>query len=239
MDLEIVEKQVCSLAEEINNILGKPALKPAQQKIKKENIGLIYNKEKIYIRPAKNGYQIALSNNSLVNRMYDFMRRLTGQEMHHYNHKHKEREPCWYVSDYQQVRKAVYFFAGIDFDRQPRSFSEFAQELQSKVLESLQKDSSTRLNRIAEASKLPTRILVAAEVFLRNPDVVAEALIRASGTCERCRKAAPFNRKSDGSPYLEVHHIKRLADGGEDTLENVQALCPNCHRELHHGDTHS
>ncbi|HXU34436.1 MAG TPA: HNH endonuclease [Thermoanaerobaculia bacterium] len=34
---------------------------------------------------------------------------------------------------------------------------------------------------------------------------------------------------------MEVHHRIRLAYGGEDTVENAVALCPNCHREAHHG----
>jgi len=48
-------------------------------------------------------------------------------------------------------------------------------------------------------------------------------------------KPAPFLRKKDQSPYLEVHHMIQLADGGEDTTENAVALCPNCHRQLHFG----
>ena len=27
--------------------------------------------------------------------------------------------------------------------------------------------------------------------------------------------------------------MKRLADGGSDTMDNVVALCPNCHRKVH------
>ncbi|WP_256325004.1 HNH endonuclease signature motif containing protein [Nitrosomonas sp. Nm132] len=42
-------------------------------------------------------------------------------------------------------------------------------------------------------------------------------------------------RKHDGSPYLEVHHKIPLAFGGEDTVVNAIALCPNCHREAHYG----
>jgi 5-methylcytosine-specific restriction protein A len=34
---------------------------------------------------------------------------------------------------------------------------------------------------------------------------------------------------------LEVHHKIRLADGGFDTVENAIAVCPNCHRQCHHG----
>jgi 5-methylcytosine-specific restriction protein A len=39
----------------------------------------------------------------------------------------------------------------------------------------------------------------------------------------------------DGTPYLEVHHVKWLALGGSDTVSNAVALCPNCHRLMHHG----
>uniref|UniRef100_UPI003D06D395 HNH endonuclease n=1 Tax=Alcaligenes faecalis TaxID=511 RepID=UPI003D06D395 len=64
---------------------------------------------------------------------------------------------------------------------------------------------------------------------------MAEVLERASGSCEACKEPAPFKRKSDGTPYLEVHHRIQLAHGGEDTVENAIALCPNCHRKAHFG----
>lgn len=70
--------------------------------------------------------------------------------------------------------------------------------------------------------------------FARDPSVVVWVLEEAQGVCECCNKLAPFKRE-DGSPFLEVHHVRRLADGGEDTIENAVALCPNCHRELHYG----
>ncbi len=41
-------------------------------------------------------------------------------------------------------------------------------------------------------------------------------------------------QKEDGTPFLEVHHLTRLKDNGPDTVENCAALCPNCHRKLHH-----
>ncbi|WP_373273521.1 HNH endonuclease [Vibrio parahaemolyticus] len=39
---------------------------------------------------------------------------------------------------------------------------------------------------------------------------------------------------SHPGPYLEVHHLTRLADGGADCPENVIALCPTCHRRAHY-----
>lgn len=86
-----------------------------------------------------------------------------------------------------------------------------------------------RTTVIPEAYEIVTRM------FNRNPDVIAEVLLKANGICEKCKKTAPFIRASDGTPYLEVHHTVRLADGGVDTIDNAIAVCPNCHRELHFG----
>jgi predicted HNH restriction endonuclease len=96
-------------------------------------------------------------------------------------------------------------------------------------------DSAARAKRLPTAPKKPAVRVTTVLVFDRNPDVVAEVLAQALGKCQRCGAPAPFIRKSDGSPYLEVHHKIPLAFGGEDTVENAIALCPNCHREAHYG----
>lgn len=95
--------------------------------------------------------------------------------------------------------------------------------------------SEERRKRLESAPKIPKRRRVTVWEFIRNPDVVAEVLERAGGVCEGCKDGAPFLRASDQSPYLEVHHMKRLTDGGLDTVENSIALCPNCHRRSHYG----
>lgn len=92
-----------------------------------------------------------------------------------------------------------------------------------------------RMARLAEAPRKPQTMLVLSTAFKRNPDVVVEVLERAAGRCEKCGQAAPFKRKSDSTPYLEVHHRIPLAKGGDDTIENAIGLCPNCHREAHFG----
>lgn len=68
----------------------------------------------------------------------------------------------------------------------------------------------------------------------RSRYVKAYAILRADGVCELCKTPAPFISEN-GIPFLEVHHIFRLADDGPDLPENVAALCPNCHRESHFG----
>lgn len=88
--------------------------------------------------------------------------------------------------------------------------------------------------RLAKAEKKPNVIYTTNKTFVRNPDVIIEVLTRANGYCEICRKLAPF-KKRNGAWYLEVHHKKQLSKGGNDTVEDAQALCPNCHREQHFG----
>lgn len=88
---------------------------------------------------------------------------------------------------------------------------------------------------LGDGAKKPRIMKVNTEIFIRNQIVVAERLAMADGRCEKCGSLAPFIRKSDGTPYLEVHHIKPLAEGGVDDIDNTIALCPNCHREVHLG----
>ena len=70
--------------------------------------------------------------------------------------------------------------------------------------------------------------------FQKDAAVKAWVLQQAGGTCEGCEKPAPFKR-ADGLPYLEVHYVRQLPENGADTVSNAVALCPNCHREIHHG----
>lgn len=70
--------------------------------------------------------------------------------------------------------------------------------------------------------------------YHRSPQVKRYVEARAEGQCEGCGDPAPFTSKT-GKPYLHVHHIYELSNGGSDTPETVVALCPNCHYRVHHG----
>ncbi|WP_323087666.1 HNH endonuclease [Klebsiella variicola] len=112
--------------------------------------------------------------------------------------------------------------------RQVKSEFEVAVEAAAKLLPSERK-------QILEAeSKIPELTVVTTRVYKRSPCVVAEVLLRAEGKCQSCKRDAPF-LKEDGTPFLEVHHIEWLSKGGEDSVENAIALCPNCHRQAHYG----
>ena len=119
--------------------------------------------------------------------------------------------------------------------QETRVLEQVQRDFRDATARSLNDDAELRRKRLAVAPALPSTIQVVSRAFRRNPDVTAEVLLRANGTCEGCSQPAPFLRAKDGSPYLEVHHIVMLSHGGEDTVDNAKALCPNCHRRFHFG----
>jgi hypothetical protein len=124
----------------------------------------------------------------------------------------------------------------VDIDELTSDATAWPEEGAERELhDAVQRSTHERRARLAEAPKFPRAVWVTSREFARNPDVIAETLFRAEGVCEGCKNLAPFKRQSDGTPYLEVHHRIPLSLGGEDTLENTFALCPNCHRRAHFG----
>jgi len=115
------------------------------------------------------------------------------------------------------------------------TFEAWAEDFDNQIKKALSTSEEERKNQLQKETGKPEKTTVTTTVFKRNPYVVAEVLIRANGICERCKSNAPFERKSDGTPYLEVHHKQPLSENGEDTVSNAIALCPNGHRELHFG----
>lgn len=69
-------------------------------------------------------------------------------------------------------------------------------------------------------------------IYYRDPYLKEMVKRIARGQCQYCEAEAPFKDKNN-EPYLEEHHVIRLADGGSDTIDNVVAICPNCHRRMH------
>ena len=82
-----------------------------------------------------------------------------------------------------------------------------------------------------EAGRRPTTSMS----YERDPYVSELARRRADGSCHLCQQPAPFRSKK-GEPYLETHHIVWLSQGGEDSIANTVALCPNCLRRVHELD---
>ncbi len=88
-----------------------------------------------------------------------------------------------------------------------------------------------RAMNAASSGKTPKERKV--NVQRRSEAIRRYAIMRSGGSCESCKAPAPFKTKV-GTPFLEVHHIHRLTDGGPDHPTAVAAICPNCHRRAHH-----
>lgn len=92
------------------------------------------------------------------------------------------------------------------------------------------------LGRKPKGQRKPAKNKTGSSQYSRDAAVAAWVLANSKGFCECCKSAAPFQKKN-GQLYLEVHHVKPLADEGSDTIENTIAVCPNCHREIHFGSS--
>lgn len=149
------------------------------------------------------------------------------------------------------VKKHLEYYEGVGKSSQPKiksilekiiiktegkiTFQDLKDNFEEQVELSKKDKKEIRASRLKATNLMPRKTVAEITVYIRNPDVTAEVLLRADGICENCQNPAPFIRAKDNTPFLEVHHIEQLAHGGEDSVQNAQALCPNCHRELHYG----
>jgi 5-methylcytosine-specific restriction endonuclease McrA len=137
----------------------------------------------------------------------------------------------------------------LDLSSDPKFDRPFFDRLSEPYLDKAERQtvfSSAEVSERAAANELPKlkkkpegnrkpekrRAGVAGFVFARDLEVVSWALQRAKGNCELCANPGPFPT-SAGGRFLEVHHVTPLCQGGPDTVDNVAAVCPNCHRACH------
>lgn len=110
-------------------------------------------------------------------------------------------------------------------DSKPSPCLKNAKDLKKKNIEKLREaalDSAPKNASFKEKREI---------AYYRSQALKLYVVARSKGICEGCEKKAPFSTRN--GPFLECHHVHRLADGGPDHPRNVVALCPNCHRRAH------
>lgn len=91
-------------------------------------------------------------------------------------------------------------------------------------------------DKVLEVSKAkPEKREYLIETYARNKGWVAEAKNRFGVYC-MCSNCKNTFIKPDGTPYIEVHHIIPMSEGGEDGLWNLAVLCAHHHRMAHFAD---
>lgn len=150
----------------------------------------------------------------------------------------KAKSPPIYDVVWRNKNDDKFYGVKIDFIRRPAKKHTQSEEIatfNTLILDAAFLSDQELKDLLPTAGFKPPQRVVTTTVYLRNPYVVAFVLRRANGACEKCRKKAPFISHSTGNPYLEVHHVQPLSKGGADDINNSLAVCPNCHREIHHG----
>lgn len=145
---------------------------------------------------------------------------------------HHERRPD---RNGQQRQAIVFHLEVIDSEQKPEALTPAIEEVEVIAPLTLSRLSliELRSRALTAASSSPDAKRRSVAVQNRSEAIRQYALKRAAGVCESCLQAAPFHGKR--GPYLEVHHLHRLSDGGPDHPDAVAAVCPNCHREIHVG----
>jgi predicted HNH restriction endonuclease len=73
------------------------------------------------------------------------------------------------------------------------------------------------------------------ETFARDRGWVKDAKEKFGCYCLHPNCKNTFN-KNDGLPYIEVHHIIPLFEGGEDAVWNLAVVCAHHHKMAHFAD---
>jgi 5-methylcytosine-specific restriction protein A len=133
------------------------------------------------------------------------------------------------------LRRALIFELALN-DREPEGVVPDLRLQDEKPGPELRGRSLAELRVAALASAAITATVAERRAIVRRRSEAVRAYVRqrAGGKCEGCDEDAPFLTPA-GQPYLEPHHIRRLADGGPDHPRWVAALCPTCHRRVHQG----
>ena len=126
----------------------------------------------------------------------------------------------------------IYDHERYDIESALRVFELYQKMRENKEKEARRLSDDELKKRLKYVKRQAAKREVSSATYERNLYVAEFVKRKANGICQLCEKPAPFNDKK-GEPFLESHHIVWLSEGGEDTIENSTALCPNCHRKMH------
>lgn len=132
-----------------------------------------------------------------------------------------------------ETRSAIVFHLDINSTKNTNKVEQTSPTYGIKNAKDLKKKNIRELRKsaVTQAPKNATKSEKLVITNYRSQAIKLYVIARSKGICEACKIKAPFETKN--GPYLECHHLYRLADGGPDDPRNVIAVCPNCHRRAH------
>ncbi|MEW4973138.1 HNH endonuclease [Bacillus stercoris] len=152
-----------------------------------------------------------------------------------FNHKsNEEKDPHWYIYKRPEDEFPHIGMADLEF------LDEYTLHFEDDGLLVKEDADDTAYQASLQNELGKKRVLTSSSRFQRNIQESAQALKEANFICEVNPTHETFLSSASGMPYVEGHHLIPLSlqDQFELTIdikENIVALCPNCHRLLHHG----
>ncbi|MEV9503710.1 HNH endonuclease [Bacillus safensis] len=137
------------------------------------------------------------------------------------------------LDDNDQLRQVWVFPLVLADDQKiiiPDKLIKMKQVLREKKVRKL--GESVLENRARTARRKSSKRKTISTTYERDPYVTEFAKRWAKGVCQLCDQPAPY-LNMNGEPHLHTHHIKWLSRGGDDSIYNTIALCPNCHDKMH------
>jgi predicted HNH restriction endonuclease len=196
-------------------ILEDDVVEFANKHSKKEFFTLAKNRP-FTIRITHSGIRITLPNNSYL-----------PASRYHINKYLK----FYHAAPLERRRKTTIYKNGLrEASYMARIFFEIEKE---KALKDTSNNGLDDINSIPRGSISPDRASYSVSIVVRNPEVRRYVIESAKGKCEFCKQDGFL--MANGKRYLEAHHIIALASDGEDTVDNVIALCSDHHRQAHFG----
>ncbi|WP_440970915.1 HNH endonuclease [Peribacillus frigoritolerans] len=190
-----------------------------------------------YTGEGQNGNQVFKEGNKALRDHVE-----NGKDVHLFE---KSEKSGMYTYQGQLICIGYHYFNGPDAQGLQRQMIRFEFQRAENMVEDdgANQDTSVTSSDLSELRRLATQAVAIdrtastqeRKVIVRRRAAAIKkyALVRSNGICEACNDPAPFTTP-DGTPFLEVHHLTRLSDGGMDSTENVAAICPNCHRRAHY-----
>jgi len=89
-------------------------------------------------------------------------------------------------------------------------------------------------NRASNINPHPNQVSQTITTYPRNNTLKNYVKRRSNNSCEMLNCNYQGFQKLNGEAYIEIHHVIPLSEGGEDSIDNTVALCPNCHRAMHY-----
>jgi 6-pyruvoyl-tetrahydropterin synthase len=117
----------------------------------------------------------------------------------------------------------------------------YIKEIDGQIGERLNTSENIKIEDEVKAPRIANNFNNSRTSFIRDATIAVEAIMISNFKCEVDSYHHSFTSKKYGRQYVEAHHLVpmkdqwRFPEASLDVHANIVALCPNCHRLLHHG----